>query len=115
MAHEASGMLFDRSNPQLHGLGTCPACGQDFVHPVDWEPQGSDHWWMLLRCGNCGHLHHAVVSEAAAQDFDAKLDRDMRQIAVNIRRLHRQWRKAEIDAFAAALDHDLIAADDFAV
>jgi hypothetical protein len=76
--------------------------------------EDQDHWWMLLRCGACGHRYDAIVCDETAHEFDTKLDRDLARIAIGAERLHRQWRKAEVDAFAAALDRDLIGADDFA-
>jgi hypothetical protein len=69
---------------------------------------------MLLHCGACGHRYDAVVCDEAASEFDAKLDRDQFWIVRTADRLHNEWRRAEIDAFAAAMEHELITADDFA-
>ena len=89
-------------------------CGSDFVHPVRWEEEDQHHWWMLLHCGGCGRWWDAVVADEPAREFDAKLDRDQFLIGRAADHFNRQWRTAEADAFAAALDHDAITADDFA-
>jgi len=104
-------MLFHRPRQTVD---TCPACRGDFVHPTHWEAEGQDNWWMLLRCGACDHRFDMVVCDDAAQDFDTKLDRDLFRIARAAESLHRQWRNAEIESFALAMEHDLITADDFA-
>jgi hypothetical protein len=95
-------------------LGTCRACGSDFVHPVSWREQDEEHWWMLLRCGDCHDRYDAVALDEAANEFDAKLDRDQFLIERAADRLHSEWRSAEADAFAMAMEHDAITADDFA-
>lgn len=102
-----------RRHPRPHRLETCPACESDFVHPVSWEEEGEDHWWMVLRCGGCGHWWDAVVPNETAQEFDAKLHRDQFFMGRAANQLNAEWRNAEADAFAAALEHDLITADDF--
>jgi hypothetical protein len=89
-------------------------CGSDFVHPVSWAEEGLDHWWMLLHCGACGHRYDAVVPDEIAREFDASSDRDQHSIALAADRLHSEWRSAEVEAFAAAMERDLITADDFA-
>ena len=56
----------------------------------------------------------SVLSDADANAFDEKLDRDEGLIARAADRLHGEWRGDEIAAFAAAMKWDLITADDFA-
>ncbi len=50
-------------------------CGADFVNPVDWEPVGDTHWWMLLRCGACDTWREATVTNDVAARYDLELDR----------------------------------------
>ena len=55
-----------------------------------------------------------AVALNAANEFDAKLDRDQLLIEGAADRLHTEWRSAEVDAFAMAMEHGAITADDFA-
>lgn len=104
------------SGPYRHKrrVGRCDSCGSDFVHPVTWEEQDESHWWMLLHCGACGNRYDAVLTDDAAMAFDEKLGQDELLIARAADILHNEWRSAEVSAFAAAIHHDLITADDFA-
>jgi hypothetical protein len=102
-----------RRHRHRNRVDTCRACGSDFVYPVSWGEEDEDHWWMLLRCGACGHRCDAVVRDEVAKEFDAKLRRDEFLIARVADNLNQEWRKAEIDAFAAAMEHGAITADDF--
>ena len=69
---------------------------------------------MLLRCGACDHRRESVVCDQAAKKFDAKLDHDQFLIESTADRLHDEWRSAEADIFAIAMQRDLVTADDFA-
>ncbi len=91
----------------------CPHCGADFVCPVEWEPADDAHIWVLLRCGECGTWRDAEFTDEALDRFDRRLDEATMQIATAADRLHTDWRSTEVDAFAAALDRDLIDAGDF--
>jgi hypothetical protein len=68
---------------------------------------------MLLHCGACDNRYRAVLTDDAATAFDEKLDQDELLIARAADVLHNEWRRAEVSAFAAAIQHDLITADDF--
>ena len=80
-----------------------------------WEEQGETHWWMRLRCGQCGEVREVVVSEAVAHRYDFALDRTSDVIASALSRLDRERMNAEVDAFTTALRLDLFDAGDFAV
>ena len=94
-------------------LSDCSACGSDHVHPVEWGPQDSDHWWMRLRYGSCGASREATVEDAEADLFDYELDRAQASIRRSAERLSRERLAAEADTFATALELDLISAEDF--
>lgn len=98
-----------RGTPDL-----CPDCGGDFVYPLDWSEATATHQLVLLRCGQCGARRQDTFSDDELDLFDRKLDEAARQIAEEADRLHRAWRSTEADAFAAALDRNLIDAGDFA-
>jgi hypothetical protein len=94
-------------------LADCSACGADFVHPVEWSPEGGDHWWMLLRCGSCGASREELVPDLDAELFDRALNRAENGMRLAADRLGREALEQEAEAFAAALELDLICADDF--
>jgi hypothetical protein len=91
----------------------CPLCGGDFVHPVRWEEANDTHIRVRLRCGECETWRDATFTDDVLDRFDRRLDEAAAQIAEDADRLHRAWRSTEADAFAAALDRDLIDAGDF--
>ena len=108
-----------RRRPPAHpkqdaGLEYCPVCGRDFVQPVSWEPAGEEAWWMFLRCGECGMSREIAVSNAEADRFERALHARASVLAGAARKLEEERLSAQIDAFAAALEQDLIDADFFA-
>ena len=94
-------------------LQLCRECGEDFVHPVTWTESGPNAWWLLLRCGACGSWRDVVASNTSVAAFDRVLDEGSAEIELAADRLGRESLRAEADAFGAALDLDLIGADDF--
>ena len=96
------------------GLQVCTDCHADYVHPVEWQESGEDHWWMLLRCGACGSERDVTVADDVAKRFGEDLDRAERQIERAVRELDGERMAVEVEAFAVALERDLIGADDFA-
>jgi hypothetical protein len=107
--------MFERLfNRRRATLADCSACGSNHVHPVEWSPHNSDHWWMRLRCGSCGASREATVQDTDAELFDCELDRAQDSIRRDADRLSRERLAAEADAFATALELDLISAEDFA-
>jgi hypothetical protein len=95
-------------------LADCPACGADFVHPVEWSPKDSERWWMLLRCGACQTRREAIVSNLDAAQFDRDLDAAVARIRHEAETLSREQLAEEAERFATALELDLIGAEDFA-
>jgi hypothetical protein len=95
-------------------LIVCATCASDFVSPIEWREQGQTDWWMRLRCGQCGELREAVVSQAVADRYDRALDRTSATIHATLARLDRERMTAEVEAFATALRLDLFDAGDFA-
>jgi hypothetical protein len=69
---------------------------------------------VLLRCGECGLWRDAEFTDEALERFDRRLDDATIQIARAADKLHADWRSTEVEAFAEALDRDLIDAGDFA-
>jgi flavoprotein len=100
-------------DPELH-LEACPMCRADFVNPVDWEPVGDTHWWMLLRCGACDTWREVTVTNAVASRFDLELDRRMDALARALDKLDRKRMVAEVETMIQALRYGLVDAADFA-
>jgi hypothetical protein len=96
------------------GLEVCPACKRDFVQPLDWEPEGSDRWWMLLRCAECSVSREVVISNLEAERFETELHRRADLIAKAASKLEQERMAAEAAPFIEALRRGLIEADDFA-
>lgn len=94
-------------------LQLCRECGEDFVHPVTWTESGPNAWWLLLRCGGCGSWRDVVASNMAVAAFDRALDEMSAMIESAADRLGRESLRAQADALGAALELDLIGADDF--
>jgi hypothetical protein len=100
--------------PAPHGdLAVCRSCGSEYVIPVDWTAEEEDAWWIRLRCGECALVREVVVSDAAAQDYDRRLDQGVQVIARALRRHELEQMAREAETFATALELDLVNASDF--
>lgn len=95
-------------------LTSCRSCRSDYVIPTEWGQRQDERWWIRVRCGECGESRAIVVSDAAAQRYDAELDRGMHRIARVLDRIARAEMAKEAEAFRTALEFDLVDADDFA-
>jgi hypothetical protein len=94
-------------------LVLCVGCHADFVNPVSWHELSETHWWIRLRCGECGFVREVEVTNEEAQRFEHELDRGVEQIAAVFVRLDRERMIADSDAITAALERDLIDPGDF--
>lgn len=94
-------------------LVVCVGCHADFVNPVSWHEQSETHWWIRLRCGECGLVREVEVTDEEAQRFEHELDRGVKQIAAAFVRLDRARMIADSDTMTAALERDLVDPDDF--
>ena len=102
-----------RSADSGAGLVTCPACRAEAVVPVEWEDEG-DAWQIAVRCGNCGVIREVRLDDGEAHEFDRALGRGMQRIARTADVLEPRRMRAASEALSAALERDLIGADDFA-
>jgi hypothetical protein len=102
----------ERLDPEVH-LESCAMCGADFVNPVDWEPVGETHWWMLLRCGACDTWRETTVTNAVASRFDFELDRRLDMLKRSLDRIDRRRMADEVDTMIEALRRGLVDATDF--
>jgi hypothetical protein len=107
------GRLVRRAHRLESRLVVCVCCHADFVNPVAWHELNESHWWIRLRCGECGFVREVEVTDEEAQDFEHELDRGVKQIEAAFARLDRRRMIADSDALAAALERDLIDPGDF--
>ena len=103
----------ERLDPEVH-LEHCALCGDDYVNPVDWEPVGDTHSWMLLRCGACDTWRETTVTNAIASRFDFELDRRLDVLARTLDRIDRRRMAADVETMIEALRRGLVDAADFA-
>ena len=94
-------------------LVVCQSCRSEYVIPAASAEQEDEAWWIRLRCGECGFVREVVVSDAAAQDYDRRLNQGMGEIARVVRRQEREQMAREADTLATALELDLVNAGDF--
>ena len=102
----------DRPDLAVH-LETCGMCLRDFVNPVDWEPVGDTHWWMLLRCGACDTWRETTVTNEIASRYDLELDRRMEVIVRTLERIDMRRMAADVETMIQALRRGLVDAADF--
>jgi hypothetical protein len=94
-------------------LVVCVGCHAHFVNPVSWHELSETHWWIRLRCGECGFVREVEVPNEEAQRFEHELDRGVKEIAAAFARLDRERMIADSDTMTAALERDLIDPGDF--
>ena len=104
-----------RSRPDRPGLGlhVCSCCRSEFVVPVDWEEADDTHWWIRLRCGECGHVREVTVEDDIAQRFDRALEASMVALRAAVASIDRKAMEHDLDTLIGALAYDLINASDF--
>jgi hypothetical protein len=115
MLGRAFNRLRGQERPDLDvQLETCGMCQRDFVNPVDWEPAGESHWWMLLRCGACDTWREATVTNAIAARYDFELDKRLDVLSRTLDRIDRRRMAVEVETMIEALRRGLVDAADFA-
>jgi hypothetical protein len=95
------------------GLEICLACRRDFISMVCCTKAGGESWWLLLRCGGCGTWHETSARDDAVASLTRSITKGRQTVAENLRTIDLERMGAEVEAFAHALELDLIGADDF--
>lgn len=96
------------------GLHVCPSCASHLVQPTCWEQAGDrGHWRLWRRCPECGWDGEQVHGETEIDAFDEELDLGTRALTEVLKTLEHENMQHIADTFAAALEADLISADDF--
>jgi hypothetical protein len=103
----------NRPDLDVH-LERCAVCHEDFVNPVDWEPVGDTHWWMLLRCGACDTWRELTTTNELAERYDLELDRRQDIVRRALHRLDSHRMAADVETMIQALRRGLVDAADFA-
>jgi hypothetical protein len=101
-------------NAKATGLHVCPECGSRLVQPTCWEqtaPRG--HWRLWRRCPECEWCGDSVHGEREIDAYDEELDNGTESLASVLEELERESMQRVAEAFATALQADLITADDF--
>lgn len=103
----------DKSQP-IEALHLCPCCGSEMVQPLAWEQAGSrTSWRVWRRCPECDWRTDQIHTEAAIEAYDEQLDRGAHELLAELRELQHANMTELVATFVAALDADLIGADDF--
>ena len=94
-------------------LYLCPACGGDYVNPVEWSWADDGTRRVKLRCGACGHQRETAVTATSAALLEAAHASRLAEIAELADALERERMCGWVESFAGALERDLIDAGDF--
>jgi hypothetical protein len=85
------------------------------VQPTRWEQTAKrGHWRLWRRCPECEWRCDGIHGEPEIDAFDETLDDGAAALAGVLEELERESMRLIVEAFATALDADLITADDFA-
>jgi hypothetical protein len=95
-------------------LRICWLCRGDYVVPIDSRITDEEHWWLRLRCGQCGSGREVTITNDEAQRYDRELGVGMAVIERVVRDIDRESMEREVETLIAALRHDLVDASDFA-
>jgi hypothetical protein len=108
--------MFDSAGTPAPGSGLhqCALCHAECVVPVWWESVDDHRWHMLLRCGACGTYRDVTAGDDVAHAYERDIERGTREIRAALERMDRDRMEVQAIAFVAALQCDLIDAEDFA-
>ena len=95
-------------------LSACPSCGSSFLQPLRCEPQGETDVLVDLRCPECMTHLQAPFSRADMEELDRLQCEWREEIVTAYERSVTESMEALAASLVAALDRDLIGADDFA-
>lgn len=96
------------------GLHVCPVCASCLVQPTRWEQaERRGHWRLWRRCPECEWRCDEIHGEREIDAYDEALDDGAEELAAELEALERESMKEVVQAFATALEADLITADDF--
>jgi hypothetical protein len=92
----------------------CPRCGSSFLQPLRCEAKGSDVVLVELRCSDCMTWLKAPHTRADMRELDRQQAEFRAVILEQYERSVAESMEALASCFGAALELDLVSADDFA-
>jgi hypothetical protein len=95
-------------------LSACPSCDSKFLQPLRCEPHGDHDVLVDLRCPECLTHLQAPYSRADMAELDRRQTEWREEIVAAYERSVTENMEALAACLGAALDQDLIGADDFA-
>jgi hypothetical protein len=94
-------------------LAVCPGCGSGLLQPLRSRAVDAEEMLVDLRCPECHAWMQGCCSRSELAALD-KLQAAARELLVeSYERLVAESMEALADCFAAALERDLVGADDF--
>src|SRR5918997_2847225 len=94
-------------------LTACPSCDSSFLQPLRCEPQGEDEVLVDLRCSDCALQIKVAYARGDMAEFDRVQTEWRDEIVAAYERSVTESMEALAASLVAALDRDLIGADDF--
>lgn len=94
-------------------LEICGSCSSSLVHPVEWEPVGTAHWQIELRCPECEWAGTGVFDQDTVERFDEALEQGTDRLVADLQALERANMSDYAQRFCAALAADQILPEDF--
>lgn len=94
-------------------LLVCGGCGSRLMYPADCEEDGRDHWYIELRCPDCGRREGARFNIDMLDALDRELDQAEAEIEADLARLTRANMADYVSRFVGALDAGAIEPADF--
>jgi hypothetical protein len=95
-------------------LHVCRACGSCLIQPTSWEQEEDRSGWRVRRrCPECEWSCESVHNEVEIDAFDEQLDLGSQELLNELRAMEHANMRASAAAFIAALENDLIGAEDF--
>ena len=96
-------------------LHVCAECGSHLVQPTAWEQEENRSSWRIWRrCPECEWRGESVHNEIEVDAFDEQLDHGSHELLGQLRAMEHANMREMTATFVAALDGDLIGAEDFA-
>ena len=102
-----------RPEELVSGLLACGSCRSRLVHPADCKEHGRDHWYVELRCPDCGDREWARFDVEMLDALDRELDRAQDEIEADLACLTRANMADYVTRFVCALDAGAIEPADF--
>ncbi len=103
-----------RSFALVAAMTMCPRCGSSYLQPLRCEAKGSDVVLVELRCSDCMSWLKVPHTRADMRELD-RLQAEFRAVILEqYERSVAENMEALADCFGAALELDLVSADDFA-